>query len=197
MRRGLCWIVGLAALGLSTRAAAQVSTSSVAGPGAPRFEPAPPGASPPPPLPAVKPPPSGHDPAGSVLATGLVGISTGSAGTSLVIGAGVGYAVFDGLVPGARGLAVLGGQLGGELALTLAYTIPADWYVTPFLLVEGGRRWLDDLSGWIVGAGGGLRLGYPWSRLTFRVGWIYRRFLLSGGGSLDASAPIIGIQLRF
>jgi len=137
-----------------------------------------------------------QDPQGSILGSGILGISTGSGGTSLVLGVGVGYAVFDGVVPGVRGLAVLGDRLGGELAATLTLTLPVGWYAVPFVTGEGGRRWLDGLAGWIVGAGGGVRIGWPSSRLAFRLGWIWRRFYVQGA-SFDVSAPIVGVQLRW
>ena len=181
----------LVALFTASGAMAQVGTSSV-GPGAPRVED--PGSGARPLEPAA---PSGHDPQGSIVANGILGFSSGSNGTSFVVGAGIGYAVVDGLVPGVRGYAVLGNASGGELALTLGYTLSAGWYVSPFVVVEGGRRWFAGDEGWVVGAGGGMRLGYPTSRLTLRVGWVFRRFYVTSGDPFDASAPIVGVQFRF
>lgn len=205
-------------------AQAQTQTSSVAGPGAPRLEPPEPGApkaepaeTPPAPVeapPAPHQPPHGrdpspahpphrradpprHDPQGSLPASGVLGLAGGSGGASLVIGAGIGYAVFSGVVPGLRGLVVLGSRTGGELAFTLSLTPPFGWSVVPFVVGEAGHRWLDGTQGWIVGVGGGAHIGRPEAVVGVRVGWIWRRYLIKGGPAVDASAPIIAVQFRF
>jgi hypothetical protein len=195
------WALALGLVLLWSEAAeaqSMIGTSSVSAPGAaPRFDPAP---DPEVRDPRLEPPPARspfRNPRGAVVTNGILGVATGSGGTSLVVGAGVGYSVVTGVVPGVRGLLVVGQGVGGELALTATLTPPVEWDVTPFVVVEGGRRWLDGATGWLYGAGGGVYIGSPLSRFGFQLGWVWRRFAVSGGPTYDVSTPIGGVSVRF
>ena len=139
-----------------------------------------------------------RNPEGSLLLSVVLGAGVGSAGTRFVGGAGVGYAVLTGVVPGVRGLVLAGGGggVGGELAGTLTLSPPMASYITPFVLGEAGRRWQSGPNGWIYGAGAGVFIGEPWATLQLQVGWIWRWLDIDGGPTLTASAPLVGINLR-
>ncbi|MCA9552405.1 MAG: hypothetical protein KC933_20390, partial [Myxococcales bacterium] len=141
-------------------------------------------------------PPPYRNPTGALVTSGTLGMAIGGNGTSFVLGVGLGYAVVHGVVPGVRGLLVVGHGVGGELALTATLTPPVSWDVTPFLMLEGGRRWLDDLSGWLYGVGGGVYIGNPMSHFGFQLGWVWRRFVVAGT-AYDVSTPIGGVSVRF
>lgn len=138
-----------------------------------------------------------RNPKGTWSVGGTLGLASGPDRTSFVVGANVGYAVLTGVLPGVRGLLVIGDGVGGELAATLTYTPPFTWAVTPFALVEGGRRWLSGLSGWLYGAGVGVYLGDPAAWFNVQLGYIWRQWAVDDGPTVDVSAPIVGLSVRF
>lgn len=139
-----------------------------------------------------------RNPQGAIVLNLVLGLSTGQS-TRFVAGGQVGYAVLTGVVPGVRGL-VIGGSdnisTGGEVAATLTLTPPLVLSVVPFVVGEVGRRIQGDFSGWLYGGGGGLFFGKPTNRVSFQLGWIFRRLVVQGR-NFDVSAPIIGVSVRF
>ena len=200
IRFSLRALVGVALVSVWGGAAAGqdlTDTASVAPGAAPRFEPltAPGGED----ARLARPerPSPYRNPRGAIVTSGILGVATGAGGTSLVVGAGLGYSVVTGVVPGVRGLLVVGNGVGGEVAVTATLTPPVTWDVTPFAVLEAGRRWLDDRSGWLYGAGAGVYIGSPFSKVSFQLGWVWRRFAVSGGPTYDVSTPIGGVSVRF
>lgn len=137
-----------------------------------------------------------RNPQGSIQVTGAIGVSVGSEQTLVAIGAGVGYAVVTGVVPGIRGVIIAGDGIGAELAGTLTLTPPLATYLVPFLVGEAGRRFDEFGGAWLYGGGGGLYVGEPASGLGLQVGWMFRR-LVYEDVTLDASGPIISISISF
>ena len=146
---------------------------------------------------AEEPPPEYRNPTGSWIAGGTVGVSVGDGGTVFVLGLSVGYAVITGVVPGVRGVLLVGRGIGGELAGTLTLTPPLAWPVLPFAVGEGGYRWDRDAHGFIYGGGGGLYISGPTNRFGLQVGWIFRRYAIRNGPTVDASGPIVGVSASF
>jgi hypothetical protein len=142
------------------------------------------------------PPPQYRNPQGSVVAGATIFAGFGGGRDAVVgVGASVGYAVFTGVLPSVRGLVLVGGEVGAELALNLTLTPPISYFLVPFLVGEGGRRFHPQEFGWIYGVGGGLYIGEPESRLGLQVGWMWRR-IDNGETSLDGSGPIVALSIR-
>lgn len=139
-----------------------------------------------------------HDPEGSVV----VGLSGGASfGSELSYGsAGVfaGYAVLDGLVPGARGMVLFGDLSGGEVASTLWWTPPIEAPVVPFVLGEIGYAWQSafdrDLEGPLYGVGGGIHLGEATAQFNLRAGVVYRYYDLGAGDGYLSPLLIAGFR---
>jgi hypothetical protein len=142
---------------------------------------------------AAEPPPAYRNPSGSWIVGGALGVATGGAGTVFGFGVSVGYAVITGVVPGVRGVLIAGRGIGGELAATLTLTPPLDWPIVPFAAGEGGHRWDRDGRGWIYGGGGGVYLGAPSRSFGLQLGWMFRRYAVEGGATVDASGPLLGV----
>lgn len=137
-----------------------------------------------------------RNPSGSISLNAVGGVAVGDR-TSIILGAGVGYAVLTGVLPGVRGLLIAGNGVGGELATTLTLTPPIPGSFTPFVVGELGRRWDPDVAAWMAGVGGGVYLGEPASSVNLQLGYIHRWFFLPGGGTQTLGAPIVGIAVRF
>lgn len=143
-------------------------------------------------------PPAYRNPTGSISLSGTAGVASSREGTSVIIGVGVGYAVFTGVVPGVRGLIISGPPgVGGELAATLTLTPPLSARFTPFVVGEAGRRWEPGLRGWLYGAGGGLYIGRPEASFGLQLGWIFRWIRLDDGRTVRGDGPIVGLSIRF
>ncbi|MEM1025467.1 MAG: hypothetical protein AAGD10_13365 [Myxococcota bacterium] len=140
-----------------------------------------------------------HDPQGSVHLGLTLGGSFSSNRSAVAVGAQVGYAFIDGLVPGVRGLGFFGDFSGGEVAGFTVYTPPVSWPVVPYVVAEVGGRWesIDgaDFSGVLAGGGGGLHLGAPGSRFSTRAGVVYNRWFTSGG--VDIIRPQVLLTFSF
>jgi hypothetical protein len=136
-----------------------------------------------------------RNPAGSWIVGGTIGAAIGGSGTVFVAGVSVGYAVITGVVPAVRGVVIAGEGVGGELAATVTLTPPLSWPVVPFAIGEGGYRWDRDFRGWIYGGGGGFTIGAPSMRFGLQLGWIFRRYAIAGGDTVDASGPIVGLSV--
>jgi hypothetical protein len=198
----------LLAFGVTTPAFAQelASTSSTTDePGAaPRTDEPPPEdqEAPPDERPHVRdraPPASPYrNPQGSITFNGFIGAAVSSSGSRYGIGAGVGYAVLTGVLPGLRALVIAGDGIGAELAATLTLTPPLASSITPFAIGEAGRRFDPIGQAWLYGAGAGIYIGEPAAAFGFQIGYMFRRIVYADPiGSLDASGPIIAISLRF
>lgn len=163
---------------------------------------APPPAPPPPadlpPVPAPEPLPVHRNPQGALNVSTVFGASVGGSGTQFVLGLGAGYAVFTGVMPGVRGLILVGDGLGGEIATNLTLTPPIESSITPFVVGELGRRFEPFGAGWLYGAGGGIYLGEPAASFAVQLGWMFRRIAFADPvGNVDASGPIVSLSIRF
>lgn len=140
-----------------------------------------------------------RNPQGSVLAAFFFGVGydseTGS--TAVAFGLGLGYAMFTGVVPGVRAEILYDDGFGGELAATLTLTPPLDWVVTPFVLGETGLHWEGGRRGWMYGAGGGVYLGDPSSRIALQIGYIWRKIDYTTGKDENADGPLLAVIFRF
>jgi len=127
----------------------------------------------------------------------MLGIGVGSTQTTVAVGAGVGYAVITGVLPGVRGTVIINeDRVAGELATTLTLTPPITFFVTPFAYGELGRRF--DISGaWMVAGGPGVYVGDPRDTFVLQVGWIFRRYFFENDLELDGSGPLVSIAVRF
>ncbi len=134
-------------------------------------------------------------PQGALSLQGFLGGSFRESGNQFVVGVGAGYAVLTGVMPGVRGLVLMGDGVGGELVGTLTLTPPLRLYLTPFIMGEAGRRFEPDFSGWLYGAGLGFFLGDPAKSFSLQAGWMIRRFVVADE-TLDVSGPILSISLR-
>ena len=123
--------------------------------------------------------------------------SNGYAEDSFFLGAGVGYAVLTGVMPGARGQLIFGNGLGEEIAVNLTLTPPFVLPITPFAIGEFGRRWDAGFEGWLYGGGGGFFVGKPSSSFALQVGWMVRRFDIKNVGKFDTNGPILATTVRF
>ena len=144
---------------------------------------------------AEEPPNEYRNPSGAWIVGGTIGAAVGGSGTVFVFGVSVGYAVFTGVVPGVRGVLIAGRGIGGELAATLTLTPPFAWPVLPFVVGEGGYRWDRDVRGFIYGGGGGLYIGAPTNRFGLQLGWIFRRYAIEDGPTVNAGGPIVGVAV--
>lgn len=141
-------------------------------------------------------PPEVHNPQGSFL-LGLSGGASFSRNASVyAIGASAGYAVYHGVVPGARGVVFFGSYEAGETAATLLLTPPLGWVAVPFVGTEAGYRWEPQLDGPLLGVGFGLFVGRPRDSVNVQAGWMFRRFW-HDLGSADISGPVISLSIRF
>lgn len=136
-----------------------------------------------------------HDPKGSVIVGGSLGVISGRDQVSVAVGLNGGYAVLDGLVPGVRGMGFFGDITGGELAGRVSYTPPIPGPVAPFVVAEAGNRWEGSFSGALLGGGGGFHLGRPDSKVGFRAGLVYNRWFVLDG--IDLVRPMIQVSVRF
>ncbi len=141
------------------------------------------------------PPSPYRNPQGTIAASGILGAGIGST-TTFIIGAGFGYAVFTGVLPGVRAQLIAGDFVGGEVAGTLTLTPPLPGTFTPFVIGEVGRRFVEDLSAWFYGVGGGVYLGEPSATVNLQIGYVHRWFVFQGG-TYDVGAPLIGVSMRF
>jgi hypothetical protein len=140
-------------------------------------------------------PPDLRNQGGSWIVGGTLGVAVGGSGTAFLVGASVGYAVVTGIVPGVRGVLLAGRGIGGEIAGTLTLSLPFDWSILPFVVGEGGHRWDRDARGWIYGGGGGVYIGSPSQSFGLQLGWIFRRYAIEDGPTVNASGPIVGISV--
>jgi len=140
-----------------------------------------------------------HDPQGSVHLGLTLGGTFASNRSAVAVGAQVGYAFIDGLVPGVRGLGFFGDFSGGEVAGFTFYTPPVGWPVVPYVVAEVGGRWESfdsaSFSGLLAGGGGGLHLGAPGSRFNARAGVVYNRWFTAGG--IDLVRPQVLLTASF
>lgn len=141
------------------------------------------------------PPSPYRNPQGSINASGILGVGVGAA-TTFVVGAGFGYAVFTGVMPGVRAQLIAGDFVGGEVAGTLTLTPPLPGTFTPFVIGEVGRRFVEDLSAWFYGVGGGVYLGEPSATVNLQIGYVHRWFVVEGS-TFSVGAPLVGISMRF
>lgn len=140
--------------------------------------------------------PTYHNPTGSFVIRPELRITVADDHTSVGIGAGVGYAVITGVLPGARGMVIIDdGQVGGELGLNLTLTPPLDFYLVPFAYGELGRRFDSFGGAWIYAGGGGLYIGEPASPLGLQLGWIFRRYVYEDI-ELDGSGLFVALTIR-
>lgn len=138
-----------------------------------------------------------HNPRGSFVLRPELALGFSEERTVVGLGAGFGYAVLTGVLPGLRGMVLIDdGELGGELGLTLTLTPPLDFYLVPYGYGELGRRWDSYGGAWMYAGGGGVFLGEPASPLGVQVGWIFRRFVYADF-ELDGSGPMIALSIRF
>ncbi len=138
-----------------------------------------------------------RNPQGSVVVQGLAGMSSGGGQFSALIGLGLGYAIFTGVVPGIRGALFLGDVFGGEILATATLSPPLEGSVVPFVSGEVGHRWESGLRGLIYGVGGGLFLGDPAGSYGLQLGVMYRVWEWGGPEPLRSLWPIAGLSLRF
>lgn len=141
--------------------------------------------------------PALRNPQGSVVVQGLAGMSAGGGQFTALIGLGVGYAVFTGVVPGVRGALFLGDVFGGELLGNLTLSPPLAGSLVPFVAAEGGYRWEAGLRGPMYGVGGGLFLGDPTGPFGLQIGVMYRVWDYGGAEPLRVWWPIAGLSVRF
>lgn len=125
--------------------------------------------------------------------------SSGTASNYFSVGASLGYAVVNGVVPGIRGAVFFGDLTGGELAATLWLTPPVEWPVVPFAVGEFGHAWqtVSDVeqTGLLYGGGAGLHLGSPADSIAVRAGVMYRYYDIGDGQG--TFSPIISFAFRF
>ncbi len=133
---------------------------------------------------------------GQLIVSAYLGAVVGQK-SGIAVGAGVGYAVFGGVVPGVRGVVIASDGIGGEVAATLTLSAPFDFYLIPFLIGEVGGRFDPIGQGLLYGGGGGVYIGNPNSTFGLQLGWMFRRIDYGDIGSADASGPIISLSLRF
>lgn len=138
-----------------------------------------------------------RNPQGSVVVQGLAGMSSSEKQFSALIGLGVGYAIFTGVVPGVRGALFLGDVFGGEILATATLSPPLEGSVVPFVVGEVGHRWQSELGGLIYGVGGGFFLGDPAGNYGLQLGVVYRIWEWGGPEPIRSFAPIVGLSLRF
>lgn len=138
-----------------------------------------------------------RNPQGRWALGGTLGLSSGTGGTLFIAGANLGYAVYTGILPGVRGLSILGDDVGGELATTLTLTPPVKWAFTPFVIAEGGRRWFAGQTGWLYGVGGGVYLGSTRQTFNFQLGYIFRFWARDGASTIGVGIPILGVTAQF
>jgi len=136
-----------------------------------------------------------HNPRGSIVGTLIVGVDVGGVSTRVGVGAGVGYAVLTGVLPGVRGVLIFGDEMAGELGATLTLSPPITFFLTPFAYGEVGRRF-DSSGAWIVAGGPGLYVGDPRDTFVLQAGWIFRRYLYEVGG-VDGSGPLLALNVKF
>lgn len=139
--------------------------------------------------------PAYHNPRGAIVANLLVGVAVGGNSTQVAFGAGVGYAVLTGVLPGLRGMMIVGDSVAGEVAATLTLTPPLSFFLVPFAYGEVGRRF-DALGAWMLAGGPGLYVGDPRDTIVLQGGWIFRRYFYENVG-LDGSGPLISLSIKF
>ncbi len=138
-----------------------------------------------------------HNPTGSLVIRPELRITVANDRTVVGIGAGVGYAVITGVLPGARGMVIIDdGSIGGEVGLNLTLTPPLDFYLVPFAYGEVGRRFDSFGGAWMLAGGGGLYIGEPASPLGLQLGWIFRRYFYEDIG-IDGSGLFVALTIRF
>jgi hypothetical protein len=139
-----------------------------------------------------------RDPQGSVLVGVTGGASFSSNFNYGTLGAHVGYAVLNGVVPGIRGAFFFGDLTGGEFAGTLWLTPPLALPIVPFAVGEIGYASQSyrniTVDGALYGAGGGLHFGSPADRFNLRAGVIYRYY---DGDDSDYWSPLLVFSFRF
>lgn len=205
MKKPSWWFAAAVACWVTPAYAQSEPESGPDGEGAPVLQDLEPMVEEPPAMPEPSPPPPRprkpvHDPQGRLIVAGSVGAVVSNSELAVLLGAQVGYAVIDGLVPSVRGQVFFGGFSGGEVAGNLMYTPPLSLPLVPFVMFDGGYRWEDPFEGSIIGGGGGLHLGSPGARFNMRAGVLYHRWFVNdlagrNVGDVDIIRPLLIFSL--
>ena len=131
------------------------------------------------------------------LGLGLGASLGGNGPLSIAVGGQVGYAIFDGIVPGTRLLTVWSEEMALELAATLTLSPPWKSYMVPYLGTELGGRFDPIGTGLMYGIGAGVYLGRARDSYSIKIGYMYRKISYSDDLVFDASRPNFSVSLQF
>ena len=142
--------------------------------------------------------PKARNAQGSLLVgLGLGASLGGDAPVSIGVGGHLGYAIFDGIVPGVRVLTLWSEAVAMELAATITLSPPWKTYVVPYLDAEVGGRFDPIGKGFMYGAGAGFYLGRVTANYSLKIGYMYRKISYTDDLVFDASRPHFSVSLHF
>ena len=146
----------------------------------------------------AKPTPKVRNAQGSLLVGLGLGASIGqNTPVSIAVGGHLGYAVFDGVVPGVRVLTLWSEAVATELAATLTLSPPWKTYIVPYLGTEVGGRFDPIGNGFMYGVGAGVYLGRVTANYSLKIGYMYRKISYTDDLVFDASRPHFSVSLQF